>query len=481
MPIIQIDWQKIKSRLGDVTALYALTHRQASLLSSLAEQLKWEKTFRINDYDFSDKDELDADIADLELQLQMPTNLVDIIQYIDEIEDLLRALQGVTSCCDGEDITGGDQYTDPITDGEGDVPQNIIDAGYADDAEDWAGFASYKCMISHLMVLQIEYRLRKLATLADESGDILGGVAVITSVIVTIFTVVITGGLTAMALGILATTGTAAVLWKAITDATNLDDLADEVDENHDELACSIYGSDGSVDAIASLKSKIDELFTGSAAIILKNLNIDATLKALYSGGYGDQDIADIIATTGYSTDDFSCDCISSQYYQEYVFDYSLLGFVPSGASMDIRADLTGNLSAWLVSEPAWGYFYRTLAGFLTDIGETGPFRTVRVEFDYRFYTHLTKDFTADDRLSLYINTDTGYVDVWHKNFGDDGLGEDEWGHVILTGSDLGWWEGNDWLGSIPWQFRVYTLAEGHGTLCYELNNLQFWLDDGQD
>jgi len=330
MPIIQIDWQKIKSKLGDVTALYALTHRQASLLSSLAEQLKWDKTFRVNDYDFSDRDELEADISDLELQLQMPTNLVDIIQYIDEIEDLLRALQGVTSCCDGEDITGGDQYTDPIIDGEGDVPQNIIDAGYAEDSEDWEGFASYKCMISHLMVLQLEYRLRKLATLADESGDILGGAAAIISVVVTIFSIVITGVLTPIALGILASTGTAAILWKAITDATNLDDLADEVDENHDDLACSIYFSDGSEDAIASLKSKIDDLFTGSSAIILKNLNIDATLKALYSGGYGDQDIADIIATTGYSTDDFDCACEDYQWGEhlyEYTFDSSAGNF----------------------------------------------------------------------------------------------------------------------------------------------------------
>ena len=318
MPIIKIDWQKIKARLDDETAIYALTHRQASLLSSLAEQLTWRATFDHSDYDWSDKDELDADIADLENNLMSPVNLSDIIGYIDEIEDLLRALQGVTNCCDGEDITGGDQYTNPVIDGEGDVPQPIIDAGYADDAEDWASFEEYKCMIAHVMIDQIENRLRYLATLADESGDILGGVAAIIPVVTSLW--ILTGGtLTPMFLGIIGAVGTAALLWKVITDATNLDDLADSVATNHDELACSVNAGDGSAGALANLKDKIDELYTGSQATILKNMNLDATLKALYSGGYSEQNVAQILADYELDPADFDCTCFESKIGRAHV------------------------------------------------------------------------------------------------------------------------------------------------------------------
>ena len=331
MPIIQIDWQKVKSKLGDVTALYALTHRQASLLSSLAEQLKWDKTFRVNDYDFSDRDELDADISDLELQLQMPTNLVDIIQYIDEIEGLLRSLEQHANCCDQGDITDGDQYTDPVTDGEGDVPQNIIDAGYADDEEDWEGFADYKCMISHVSVDQLEARTREIAAHMDENSttyEIIGGIAVLTGIITHIFT----AGLSTLTIAILTGLGATALLYKYLLDFELMEALADDVATNHDELVCAFYNSDGVTGSIAALKDKIDELFSAPQALVLKNLNIDPTVKALYAGRYDQADIAGQLAAAGYETIDFTCDC---QWVGDYLlywdFETDILNWQGSG------------------------------------------------------------------------------------------------------------------------------------------------------
>ncbi|GAH45439.1 unnamed protein product, partial [marine sediment metagenome] len=64
--------------------------------------------------------------------------------------DLLTQIRDNTGiyCCGVVDITDGDEFTDVVEDGEGEVPQNIIDAGYAEDVDDWAGFYDYKCMIS---------------------------------------------------------------------------------------------------------------------------------------------------------------------------------------------------------------------------------------------------------------------------------------------------------------------------------------------
>jgi len=308
MPIIKIDWQKIKARLDDTTAIYALTHRQASLLSSLAEQLTWRATFDHSDYDWSDKDELDADIADLENNLMSPVNLSDIIGYIDEVEDLLRALEQHAGCCDAGDISDGANFTDPVTDGVGDVPQNIIDAGYAEDAEDWEGFADYKCMIAHVSVDQLEARTREIAAHMDEDSTtyaIIGGIAVLTGIITHIFT----AGLSTLTIAILTALGATSLLYKYLLDFELMEDLADDVATNHDELACAFYNSDGVDQAISNLKAKISELFSGPQALVLLNLNITPTVKALYAGRYDQADIAAQLAAAGYDTADFDCTC----------------------------------------------------------------------------------------------------------------------------------------------------------------------------
>jgi len=316
MPIIKIDWQKIKARLDDETAIYALTHRQASLLSSLSEQLTWRATFDHSDYDWSDKDELDADIADLENNLMSPVNLSDIIGYIDEIEDLLRALEQHAGCCDAGDISDGANFTDPVTDGEGDVPQNIIDAGYAEDEEDWEGFADYKCMVAHVSVDQLEARTREIAAHMDQDSTtyaIIGGIAVLTGIITHIFT----AGLSTLTIAILTSLGATSLLYKYLLDFELMEDLADDVATNHDELACAFYNSDGVDEAISNLKAKISELFSAPQALVLLNLNITPTVKALYAGRYDQADIAAQLAAAGYDTADFTCDC-------QWVGDYLL-------------------------------------------------------------------------------------------------------------------------------------------------------------
>ena len=306
MPVIQLDWVKLIARFADVTGLYFLTHRQASLLLSLTEQLTWEKTYRAFDYDFDDWDTVQLEVADLQRYLTMPVNLVDLIGYIDEIEELLLALQVTANCCDGNsDISDGDLFTDVVVDGVGDVPQNIIDAGYAEDVDDWDGFDDYKCMISHVIVDSMEAKLRKLAPFVDSAGVIIGGIATLTSIV----TVIFSGGLSVLALGLIAATGSTALLYKLLTSGSFLIGIADDVSDDHDELACAVYNGDGSAGSLASLDDKIDELYDVPVTTILQNLNLGPELKALYAGRYKEQDIAQALVDAGYELIDFDCDC----------------------------------------------------------------------------------------------------------------------------------------------------------------------------
>lgn len=224
-------------------------------------------------------------------------------------------------CCDPGDISNGDRYTDPVQDGEGDVPQNIINAGYADDAADWDGFADYKCMISHVMVDNLEAQVRMFQDYADESGAILGVAAAVAG----IAAVILTGGGAVLVFGIVLAIAAASGLYAAIAEfgESGMGSLADDVQTNHDELACAIYNADGSSGAVTALKDKLDELFSATGALILKNLNLDAQLKALYAGRYDQQDIAEKMADEGYGIGDYDCTCPPAeyQYYATFLAD----------------------------------------------------------------------------------------------------------------------------------------------------------------
>lgn len=230
----------------------------------------------------------------------------------DDVAAILAIMQLPQSCCDEGDITDGDQYTDRVEDGVGDVPQNIIDAGYAEDAADWDGFDDYKCMIAHVLVSQISARIMEIVPLVDTTGAILGGVAALAGILAV---VVGTGGL-AIVFGIVAGIGATSLLYQALTDFPLLENLADKVDTNHDALACAVYSGDGDDSSLTLLNDKIDELFTAPEALILKNMNISPTLKLLYAGRYDQQDIADILLDAGYELDDFDCDCDQIGEYQ---------------------------------------------------------------------------------------------------------------------------------------------------------------------
>ena len=222
-----------------------------------------------------------------------------------DVAEILEVLKLPRDCCDESDVTGGDQYTDRVDDGVGDVPQNIIDAGYATGVGDWDGFDDYKCMIVHVLVDQIEVRLASMLPWVDFAGKTIITIGILTA----IATVILATGGAVLAVGVVATTGVVAGLYAAILQLVSLEDLIDNVSDNHDELACSMYWADGDVAALEALNDKIDFLFTAAEALVLKNMNLGPTLKALYAGRYDQQDIAETLEEAGYDVGDFDCEC----------------------------------------------------------------------------------------------------------------------------------------------------------------------------
>lgn len=298
----------------------------------------------------------------------------------DDVAAILAIMQMGNSCCIDQDPTDGDQFTDRVTDGVGDVPQNVIDAGYADDAADWDGFDDYKCMIVHVTVNQMEQRLREISEVVSPYGAIFGGVAALAVMLGLIATV---PGLVIVT-GIIAAVGSVSLLYAAIIEFDLIDDLADDVATNHDELACAMYDSDGDEGALVALNDKIDELFTVAEAVILKNLNNGPTLKALYSGRYDQQDIAAELEEAGYELDDFDCECIEGG-----IGEYQILSNWDGGAEAD------------------W-----TLHLVTIDATEGNPIHSLRQPTNVSCYARMTSN---QMRTRVGLSTDPSkYVDI-HK------------------------------------------------------------------
>lgn len=327
--------------------------------------------------------------------------------YCDDLATTLQALLAATTaleCCGDQDITDGAQYTDDVVDGVGDVPQNIIDAGYADDASDWTGFADYKCMISHLAVDHIETFFREISPFISSSGLVIGGVGVVAALLGGILVVV---GLPISA-GILVALGASAGIWTWISTygKSSVDDLADEIATNHDALACAIYEGDGIADAISDFNSKVDSLFGTIDAVAIKAVGFEPQLRAMYSGRYNQEDIAQKMSDLGYLTTGYACVCDEEDppptgYHLEYpgwdtFRDYrwctdSGSTYNPTTGILNLLVTPTGapqfDVKARLDNMGWWGYVVDVLGYDLpTKVQEIGHMMENQVIFDQHIY-----------------------------------------------------------------------------------------------
>jgi hypothetical protein len=97
--------------------------------------------------------------------------------------------------------------------------------------------------------------------------------------------------------------------WVATYGKDAVDDIADEIAIHHDALACAIYNGDGVSDAISDFNDEVDSLFGAIDAAGIKAVGFEPQLRAMYSGRYDQQDIAEKLADQGYETIGYVCDC----------------------------------------------------------------------------------------------------------------------------------------------------------------------------
>ena len=378
MPIIQIDWQEIKEKFGDVTAIYAFTHRQASLLLSLSEQLSWEKTFREFGYDFDDKDDLDWDIEDLRNNLVSPVDLTDVIQYIDDVETILNAILAAQSanpgCC-----PDGVYYepVEPIPDFDT-VPQPIVDAGYATDTDDLEGYYDYRCMAGNLFFNNVQNKLVELTPI------IAGGFALF-NILAGLFTFLTAGigpGAVIVIAGLAVESSAIIALVNSLKDISSIlpSDWAEDLEDCRDEIICAMQMADGQEAVKTAFLDGVESCLGAAPRLVIANLNLDPMLQALWYGQSNGVDVAQRLADEGFDATTYDCEC------EEELEPHQLI----QNPNFDAGAD------HWTINSGKWSW----VSSFG---GASGVMESV-VEGDIRYYLFSDSFTTSADYTKISLN-----------------------------------------------------------------------------
>jgi hypothetical protein len=163
-------------------------------------------------------------------------------------------------------------------------------------------------MISHLAVDHVESFFREIAPFVSSSGVVIGGIGVVAALLGAILALI---GLPISA-GIIVALGASAGIWTWISTygKSAVTDLADEIADNHEALACAIYGGDGVSDSIDEFNDEVDSLFSTIEAVAIKAVGFEPQLRAMYAGRYDQEDIAENLDNLGYEVINYFCTCI---------------------------------------------------------------------------------------------------------------------------------------------------------------------------
>lgn len=444
---VRIDWEAIKASIDDQDVILIINHRVAAILAALWHTLGWEATYRIAGYDYADWDYLQRLLSESEENIGSPLPLSDLLTILNNIYsaiDQLEAIAATDDCCTPTlDFSGGADYTDVVLDGVGDVPANIVTAGYASSSSDWPGYAAYKCMIGHLIVTEHQNKILRLSQLFDSGGNFAGTVASILAGIAVVAT------FAPPTIALIVGAGVGLALWEAITEVTAsaLTDWISTMETNRDRLVCAIVNSDGNAAAASNYAAEIEDLFSPANALALNSMMMDVAIKAWLGGRYAAEDLADKLADAGYDVGDYTCDCDevpANTYEAIFRFSSNDEGWVESSADDQYWDASNGNPAGclslrWSIdSNDQYRLFKSTLEASPFS-WPNGSFKITKLEFDWLLYDPSpTGDHTRTLLCRGQRHSDGAIVQFWsHVHTAGDESDKNTWFHVRLLDADL--------------------------------------------
>jgi hypothetical protein len=302
VPADRIDWQAIKARWSsdyDQLHLALLPKGFASAVLAIAERFQWEATYRINDYDYSDWDELQA-VVDLGIGgLTDTMRLSDLIGVLDGIEPALEALLnkefGGGGCCPDDSLTDfvdGTGIVGDVIDTTGsDV---VVGVGSPPVSEDWQAYAQSLCDAA----AKYADGLGKVFDVLESLHDALKTVTLLlaTSIIVTLLGLLgISAAAAGVLLGVVRLVTIAQGIRELLTDGdTFWDDYEADITAARQDIICAIITSDTPGQAAGKVRLALQNANEGAYRWLNLLTFIDASMERVFAelsdaaAGFGD-------------------------------------------------------------------------------------------------------------------------------------------------------------------------------------------------
>lgn len=272
----RVDWQQIKDAWSDEQVILCLNSRSRHLLLSILPVLNWRATYNHDAASAADWDYIQGIVAEAELELGVAVPVSSIIQYIDELEDLLRSIDSKVCC-------GSPLFSQmppgilpntgtPIQDGIGSPPTTYGDQPIST----WGDWSAYKCEAAYYMVEEVATRFEDLGALndavdaADITEDTIGWII---SKLDALFSHV-------------------PLAWDLFNYLKNLvwDNLfnfqaaADSIRAAADDIACAIYQGDGAEDAAADFETAVKAELSGFGLLVADGFPYRSWANIVYTG-----------------------------------------------------------------------------------------------------------------------------------------------------------------------------------------------------
>lgn len=299
MPAPRVSWPTIKARSSqeDAPFLFVLPDGGRFLLLAIVEWFRWEATYRLDNYDFSDWDELQAIVEATIAGLLEGVPMHDLIVSTNAIS------QAIADCCALIDaaLTGLANVI-PATVQPG-APGGGLDPATDPPPSSHPTWTDFHCAAGHALADEMAAKFRELDALAQNGALSIGAVLLILGTLLAIF---LTGGSALVA--IVAALSEGVAFWGALQllSSSALLGIANtfETDANlRNELGCALNDATSGTDAKALVDVVYESYFTGPELSAVKLGTIKGTVDVFWKAGNGDGQI-DLSAYTG-----ITCGC----------------------------------------------------------------------------------------------------------------------------------------------------------------------------
>ena len=457
MPSVRIDWATIKEKLGDVTAVYLLTHRQASLILSNIESLEWKATYRDFDYDYSDYDELQLEVADLHHNLTMPVNIADIIPYIDEIETLLRSLQGLGVCCD--DVRPiAEKYRSPLIDDWPTTPPETWGGETVADADDWFDLV---CGAANNYVDTLKDANNEVERLVTYAALGVGAVAGLLTLLAG------AGLILPIAYGVAAALTTTLIGGATAATFSGVDE---DLEENRGAIVCAILNGTLS-DVEQAIRDAVGELAWG---LFYSWIDLENAYNVIISGTNG-QDNLPILR----GSENCECDQLSDgEYLETFTYGGTALSYWTVPTYFNIN---NSYLNGYLENHPQG--LYATLSNLdLETLSESGidsdDMRLWGIDFDFMFYSPIS-GWNSNDYMRCVIRVEDSPsqdVIIWQTQ--GNSQAQNQWHSVSLRENDFGEAVLNKNLYGETIRFFFYNKDHHGGNYYFRIDNVKIMFNE---